>query len=398
MLRVAFATPEFPTEPECDGGLGRYTERVSRALADRGHDVHVVTLSSTDTTEFEHGGVKVHRVMLTPGWDRLSRLTRHRFPMTCRWLNLSAQVARTLRQLHRRTPFHIVQYPNYSSCGLFAIPRMHGAAHVVRASSHESALREADGLARTLDSRVVETMQGLQYRLVRHVYAPSRMLQTMLAGTRAAVDVRVIRPPFYMETTTWDRRIHDQHLAGTPYVLYFGRLQRLKGVHVLAQALPHFLERHPDAHAVLIGHDREMPQASSMAAFVRAQCGRFASRLSIIDNLPHSQLYPIVAGARLVVLPSLIDNCPNTCLEAMGLGKPVIGTIGASFDELITHGESGFLVPPNDPVRLSDAMIAAWEDPRLEAIGLAAAQRMADFAPEKTVSDLLAYYADVMCE
>lgn len=394
-LRVAFATPEFPTEPKCDGGLGRYTERVSRALADRGHDVHVVTLSSGDEVEFDHAGVHVHRVMLGPGWDRLNRVTRQRFPMTCRWLNLSAQVSRRLRQLHRRAPFHVVQYPNYSSCGLFAIPRLRGAAHVVRASSYEPALRVADGLPRTLDSTGVEALQRLQYRMVRHAYAPSETLQGMLAA-HVAAEVRVIRPPFYLETTSWDQRVHDEHLAGKRYVLYFGRLQVVKGVHILAQALPRFLERYPDAHAVLIGQDREMPHASSMAAFVRAQCSRFAARLTVIDNLPHHQLYPIIAGARLVVLPSLFDNLPNSCLEAMGLGKPVIGTHGASFDELITNGDNGFLVPPNDPERLSQAMVTAWDHPRLDAIGLAARRRMADFAPDQTVSDLLAYYAEAM--
>lgn len=118
----------------------------------------------------------------------------------------------------------------------------------------------------------------------------------------------------------------------------------------------------------------------------------------MIDNLPHRQLYPIVAGARLVVLPSLVDNLPNACLEAMGLGRAVIGTAGASFEELITDGVNGFLAPPNDPEGLAEKMIAAWIDPRLEEIGEAAKQRIADFAPEKTISALLTYYSDVMSQ
>src|ERR1051326_7456438 len=45
-----------------------------------------------------------------------------------------------------------------------------------------------------------------------------------------------------------------------------------------------------------------------------------------------------------VVLPSLIDNLPNSCLEAMGLGRVVIGTKGTSFEELITDEANGFLI------------------------------------------------------
>ena len=133
-----------------------------------------------------------------------------------------------------------------------------------------------------------------------------------------------------------------------------------------------------------------------MAAFARAECRQFADRLILLENLPHSQLYPVIDGAHLVALPSLIDNLPNSCLEAMGLGKVVIGTDGASLDELITDGVNGFLVRPNDPVALADKLIAAWEDPRLAEISAAAKQRMQDFAPEQTMGSLLAYYAEVV--
>ena len=101
-------------------------------------------------------------------------------------------------------------------------------------------------------------------------------------------------------------------------------------------------------------------------------CGRFASRLVVLENLPHRKLFPIIAGARLVALPSLIDNLPNACLEAMGLGKVVIGTRGTSFDELIDDGVNGFLVAPNDASALTEKLISAWTDPQLVEMGAAA--------------------------
>ena len=116
----------------------------------------------------------------------------------------------------------------------------------------------------------------------------------------------------------------------------------------------------------------------------------------MLENLPHSQLYPVIAGAHFVVLPSLIDNSPNACLEAMGLGKVVIGTIGTSFDELIIDGVNGFLVPPADPESLAAKMISAWTDPGLARMAEAAKQRMQEFAPEKTVTSLLSYYSEVL--
>ena len=178
-------------------------------------------------------------------------------------------------------------------------------------------------------------------------------------------DARVIPTPFYVETREWDNAVYEQFLKGKKYALYFGRFQLHKGFHTLAQALPRFLSQCPDAYVALVGRDMETSLASSMAGFARAQCGSSAARLIMLENLPHSQLYPVIAGAHFVVLPSLIDNSPNACLEAMGLGKVVIGTSGTSFDELIIDGVNGFLVPPADPESLAAKMISAWTDPGL---------------------------------
>ena len=386
-LRIAFATPEFVTENHFDGGLANYLNRVSKALAQLGHDVHVVTLSTKNEDEFDHEGVVVHRVMLKPGWHAFNRLTRYSLPTTLHWLNFSTQTYRKLKQLHRHEPFDLIQYPNYSVCGLLSIPLLR-TTHVIRASS----LPGWNSLVkRNLDSALNERLEALQYKLTRNVHAPSRAIQTRLAR-----DARLIRTPFYVETHDLDTTLYDQFLKNKKYVLYFGRFQLHKGFHTLAHALPRFLDQCPDAYVALVGRDVETSLASSMAAFVRAQCNSSADRMLIMENLPHSSLYPIINAAHLVVLPSLIDNLPNACLEAMGLGKVVIGTTGTSFDELISDGVNGFLVPPDDPQALADKMIAAWTDVRLREMSVAAKQQVEEFAPEKTIPSLLSYYSEVL--
>jgi len=385
-LRIAFITPEFVTENHFDGGLANYLNRVSKILAARGHDVHVITLSQKDDAEFDHHGVKIHRVLLKPLWHTVNRITRYTFPTTLHWLNFSAQAHRKLKQLHRRTPFHIIQYPNYSFCGLFSIPLIR-TTHVIRASSFAPDTPN-------LDSAVVARFEALQYKLARNVYAPSRAMQKALAG-KLNVNAHLIPTPFYVETDHWDTSVYDQFLKDKKYLLYFGRFQLQKGFHTLARALPQFLKACPDAHVALVGRDMETSLASSMAGFARSQCTGFADRLTLLGNLPHNQLYPIIAGARLIALPSLIDNLPNACLEAMGLGKVVIGTKGTGFEELIVDGVNGFLVPRDNPEALAEKLISAWSDPKLETMSAAAKETILDFAPEKTVESLLKYYSEV---
>jgi len=396
-LRIAFATPEYVTESDYDGGLANYLARVTKALAKLGHDVHVVSLSSIDETEFEYEGVIVHRVMLKRGWQLLNTLTRYHLPTTLHWLNLSTQVFRKLKQLNRQKPLHLIQYPNYSFCGVLPILFLR-VPHVVRASSYEPAWNEPAGKKQALDNRLAHRLEKLQFSLSRRVYAPSSTLQQMLMSRAGLKDVQLIRSLFYLENGNWDSSIYDRFLNGRKYLLYFGRFQMRKGFHILAQALPRFLEQHPEAYAVLVGRDVTTSLATSMADYAREQCGSFASRLVVLENLPHRKLFPIIAGAKLVALPSLIDNLPNACLEAMGLGKVVIGTTGTSFDELINDGADGFLVAPNDASALTEKLISAWTDPQLVEMGAAAREAMEQFTPDKTVEALLSYYSEVLSE
>src|SRR6476659_1748836 len=104
-LKIAFATPEYVTEEHFDGGLANYLGRVTKALSSLGHNVHVITLSSIDEAVLDHEGVTVHRVMLKPGWQKIERYTGYRLSTTLRWLNLSTQVYRKLKQLHKRITF-----------------------------------------------------------------------------------------------------------------------------------------------------------------------------------------------------------------------------------------------------------------------------------------------------
>src|SRR6185503_11803874 len=171
-LRIAFVTPEYVTEDHFDGGLANYLNRTCKLLADRGHDVHVVTLSRKNEQLLNHQGVMVHRVMLKPSWHLVNRVTRYSLTTTLHWLNFSAQAFHKLKQLHRQQPFHLIQYPNYSYCGLLSIPLLR-TAHVVRASSDQAALHNAAGIKRNFDIAVTERLESLQYKLTRNVFAPS---------------------------------------------------------------------------------------------------------------------------------------------------------------------------------------------------------------------------------
>ncbi|BAY34801.1 putative glycosyltransferase [Nostoc carneum NIES-2107] len=393
-MRIAFATTEYITEEYFSGGLANYLHRVAKALVSLGHEVHIIVLSEIDQAEFEHEGIQVHRLTLGKIERRLNKLTRYHIPQTAQCLDFSFQVYRKLLELHKQQPFDIVQFPDWNACGvisslLLPIPQ------VIRISGYRPVWMEMSQQKRNRDKRIIECLEWLQMRLNKHIYAPSYTLKRLLAEQAKITHVRVIRTPFYLEDTDWDLSVFKENLQGKKYLLFFGRFDLHKGFHILAQALPQVLEKYQDCHAVFVGLDNGTSLASSMKEYANLLCSQYVNRLIFINPIPHSKLYPVIAGAKLVVLPSLIDNFPNACLEAMALGRPIIGTMGASFEELLNDNETGFLAPIGEVNALATKINEAWIHPNLHSIGQAAKSKVEEFAVERTVKELLNYYQEI---
>ena len=83
-------------------------------------------------------------------------------------------------------------------------------------------------------------------------------------------------------------------------------------------------------------------------------------RVVWLRELPRAEMYALIQKSAATVLPSLADNFPNTVLESLALGVPVIGGRGASVDELVEDGKTGELVELGDVKGLAQSMIRAW--------------------------------------
>jgi starch synthase (maltosyl-transferring) len=69
----------------------------------------------------------------------------------------------------------------------------------------------------------------------------------------------------------------------------------------------------------------------------------------------------LLKTANILVHPSRWEGMPNAVLEAMAAGLPVVGTTVEGTEELVIPGQTGWLVPANDPEALSQALIAATD-------------------------------------
>ncbi len=396
-MRIAFLTTEFPVGTTRCGGLGSYLGRVSRALVERGHEAHIILLGEK-REEINWQGVLVHVMpaprlpegQYDPGW----------FGRLCRWYSTPAEsmrrawtAFRRVRELHRELQFDVVQIPNIGGMGMLCAAWL-SCPVVLRASGFAPLWNRVMHAKRGLTARFLEWMETRSCRKACAVYAPSDLVAVaiQLAGVER---VETIRPP-WVEALVDEDGTRAAKLAGDmPFLLFFGRTTDKKGALVLAKALADVMPRIADMRAFFIGRDAATVGGGSTIDEVRRTCKPLGERVGFVGEMSQAQLRPFIRRARLVVLPSLVDNLPNACIEAMALGKVVIGTTGTSLDELIEDGVSGFLVEPDDADGLARCIEQVWRRDDLDAIGEAAAERVGTLLdPERTIDALESLYRD----
>lgn len=394
-MRIAFLTPEFVTEKKFDGGLANYLQRTALALRDAGHEPEVFVTAQRNE-EIDLHGIPVHRVKLYSPTDwRIMRFGCRLFRLA--WFSswetycVARSLCRGFASRHSANPFDIVQSSDFHATGLL-LPTKSSCTHITRLSWFAPAYRKAYQRPVTLDIRLTEKLEAISLRRAHHVYGPSSQLASIVSR-ELGIKVDVLHPPTYPEVATQneDAAVYETQLKDKAYVLFFGRLCRPKGVYNLARAMADVLARRPRHGLVLVG--REDPPG--IVNELRAILGESASARTVhLERLRHPQLFPIVRHAECVCLPSLIDNFPNTCLEAMALGQVVIGTRGTGFEDLIQDGENGLLAKHDDPTDLVETINRALDfDPeQRRRIKAAAMRRVADFAPSVIIPKLIAYY------
>jgi glycosyltransferase involved in cell wall biosynthesis len=105
----------------------------------------------------------------------------------------------------------------------------------------------------------------------------------------------------------------------------------------------------------------------------------------------------VYAASDLFILPSLQDNLPNTVLEAMSCGTPVIGSKVGGIPDMIQDGVSGYLVEPNDSQELAETIVSViFETGRLERMGRSCRQQVeAEYKLSTQAKRYLALYQEL---
>jgi len=187
-------------------------------------------------------------------------------------------------------------------------------------------------------------------------------------------------------------------------VLFVGRIEPLKGVDTLIQAMSclQWKEERP-VHLAIIGGDPAASPEEMSAEMARLQklCDDLAVGQTVVflgkrdqDKLPY-----YYSAAELVVMPSHYESFGMVALEAMACGTPVIASEVGGLAYLVRDGETGFTIPDQEPETLCEKISWLLNDHHLhETMSRRAVEYAQDYAWEKIAKQIVDVYKSLLEE
>jgi glycogen synthase len=375
---------EYPPAPS--GGIGTYVLHMSRLLAENGETVHIIGQlwkgAEKKVEEKCHGRLVVHRVpfedwtsfpnqKLSPAIK--SQETRGLFESGFSPQCFSWQVCLLAERLVEQEGIDLVEAQEYEAPlyyfqlrrALGFGPKRQPPCLIHLHSPSEFIARHNDWDISLPDILTAKRLENYSIATADALLCPSRYLARK-AETHYGMDEGCIRviplpignsPVLERDKNTWEQ--------GT--ICYVGRLERRKGIIEWIDAAVAVARNYPSAHFEFIGINVLDTEEMNGEVFVKRRIpDDLMLRFHFRGQQNRSSLFQFLAEARIAVVPSRWENFPNTCVEAMCSGLPVIATREGGMVEMIEDGRTGWLADRAGSVGLAEVLERALGTPPVE--------------------------------
>lgn len=384
---ILFAANDYFENGKATEGFPIYLHRVTTALAKLGHSPIIVACGKRNKY-YKKEGVEIFIVSCI-----LTEMPIESVSLGYQILSASKAINKKIKEISKLREIDLIQFTSLqglAACYYGKIPA------VMRLSSYAKVYYATYQTINKSQVGILAFFERLAARRCNAVFAPCKITADDF-GNDIGRRVSVIETPFVNDVTVYDESVYKDKLEGKKYVLFFGTLIAEKGVLVIAEIIQKFLKTHPEYDMVCCGKNA-LIDGRSAVNILQNVAGQFHKRFVYLKELPHEKLYPIIQKADFVILPSLVENLSNACIEAMYFERVVIGTDGVSYEQLIDDGISGLLCKPNDADSLLEKMdeAASMDEDQKQKVGRMARKRIGRLAPEVAVKKLIRFYQYVI--
>lgn len=159
---------------------------------------------------------------------------------------------------------------------------------------------------------------------------------------------------------SFSKMISDNFKEEPNTVLFFGRIEKYKGLDYLIKAEPLVSSVVPDFKVIVAGRGRDLERHKPLLDS--------NPKFEVHDKfIPNERVHQLFERASLVVLPYIEASQSGIAAMAFAFGKPVIATDVGSLAEMVEHNVTGIIVPPKDEKALAKAIVHLLTDSRKRA-------------------------------
>lgn len=339
-MHLCFLTNEYPKEGFPHGGIGSFVKTFAEALADKGIQVTVIGINYTPNTEKQKiNGVTVIRIKKS----KVKGLA---------WYFNSRAIAKTISDLHQKSPVNIVEGAELSLAflpktkGIKYIIRLHGGHHFFAEAENRGinrwkgfqekrSFKKADGFIAVSNYVKKHTAKYLSYhnKLIEMIYYP--------------ININLFQPA--------DVLIEQNNIT------FAGTICEKKGVRQLIQAFPFIKEKFPNVILNLYGRDWLFPDGNSYIKMLQEKelpkLGMLEKDIIFHGAISFQEIPNAYAKAAVCIFPSHMETLGLVAPEAMAMGKAVVFTKLGPGPEVISDGKTGLLCDPYSPEDIAEKIV-----------------------------------------
>lgn len=391
------------------GGQGIYLKYLSKALAEAGHRVDVISGEPYPELDPRVRLVKLPGLNLFAAKNRVTALrARHLRSATdlFEWVSMLSGGfpepytfgRRVVRYLtHRRRDYDVVHDNQSLSYGVLRLqalgfPVLATIHHPIH-SDRDIALAEAEDWGERALIRRWHHFLSMQTKVVRGLHHIVTVSQNSRRDIAASFGVDASRIHLVYNGIDTDDFAPVANVARRPWRIMATASadQPLKGLQFLLRAIAMLRERYPSIELTVVAKPKmDGPTRKLIAALGIDACVRFRHG---IDAAEIRRLY---AEAAIAVVPSVYEGFGLPAGEAMACGVPLISTSGGALAEVV--GDAGVVVPPRDPAAIADAIHTLLQDPlrRDELAQRGRARVQQHFNWQRAATEIAALYREVI--
>jgi len=344
-MKIALLSFEYPDETGF-GGIGTYTWYQARALVKLGQEVHVLA-GATDPTQLrmeEHDGVKVYRFR-NHGVSRhvVQLLNNRKLWWTSNRLENAWNMYQTWKTLDREHHYDVLEMPECGADGAL-INHVTSARTFIKLHSPSRLIMPYYDV-RKADITLCSWMEQFGMWGAQTITSCSKFL-----AEEARRKLGIQRPiqviPNGIDLILFDEaeRINVRQKFGLsphrPIIFFSGRMEPRKGIHLCKDIAASVLERH-EVDFVFAGQDVFNYMSDTLLPYLKTR--KLKGAVHYLGKLDLTEVRSFLTQADIFLIPSLWENCPYSCLEAMASGCAIVSSNQGGLPELIQDGENGLL-------------------------------------------------------